>query len=50
MLRLRNRLTHDYNLELAYESCDTIVNVYIDFFVDFQINIESYIKKINRND
>ena len=49
MLRLRNKLTHDYNSELAYESCDTIVNEYIDFFINFQNSIEKYINRIKED-
>lgn len=45
ILNLRNRLSHDYSGDLAHESCDLIVKVYIDFFLEFEKNIEEFIKK-----
>ena len=45
MLRLRNDLTHDYNYELAAESCGTIVEQYIDIFKGFESDIRSFIEK-----
>ena len=46
ILKLRNRLAHDYNSELAYETCDKIIDEYLEFFKNFQKNIEAYIEKI----
>lgn len=46
MLKLRNRLAHDYNSELAYETCDKIVNFYLKFFIDFEKHLTKYLSEI----
>ena len=36
MLKVRNKLTHDYDCEIVKAHCNTIVEKYIDLFYDFK--------------
>lgn len=47
IMKLRNRLSHDYNSELAYEACDRIIGEYLDFFLEFERKLEEFFNTIN---
>lgn len=41
MLEIRNQLTHDYDGEIVRSHCQTIIQDYIDKFMEFQIWVEN---------
>lgn len=41
MLKLRNDLTHDYDGDIARQSCNIIIKEYIDLFYKLQDKIEN---------
>lgn len=41
MLRVRNLLAHDYDGIIVKESCQTIINVYLAKFEEFQAQVEN---------
>lgn len=41
MLEIRNQLTHDYDGEIIRSHCQTIIQDYIDKFMEFQIWVEN---------
>ncbi len=47
MLKIRNQLAHDYDGVIVKEHCETIINVYIDKFADFQKKVEGLMTSIN---
>lgn len=42
MLKLRNQLSHDYDLDIAFNSCGEIVNTYLPFLEEYCENIRKY--------
>ncbi len=45
MLRMRNELAHDYDLEIIKEYCNIIVGTYIDLFYMFSHEIDKLLQK-----
>ena len=40
MLKVRNKLAHDYDCEIVKEHCNTIVQKYIDLFYEFENTVK----------
>ena len=47
MLKTRNQLAHDYDGEIVKACCDTIVNVYLVKFEEFQKRVEQLLSEEN---
>ena len=47
MLKTRNQLAHDYDGEIVKSCCDTIVNVYLVKFEEFQKRVEQLLSEEN---
>lgn len=47
MLKTRNQLAYDYDGEIVKACCDTIVNVYLVKFEEFQKRVEQLLSEEN---